>query len=513
MQTKMRRNDIKTSAYCILLTLLSLGPYLQTVTFDFVDFDDLLYIEYNAYVSSGLSMENILWAFRSFYASNWHPLTWISHMLDVQLFGLNPGWHHFVNALFHSINALLLFLALRQLTGFFWQSLAVAALFAVHPLHVESVAFIAERKDMLSTSFWMMTMLAYCCYSRQGGKGRYSLVVFLYAAGLMTKPMLVTLPFILLLIDYWPLERHSCCSTRFALRSFLWEKIPLFILSALSCWITITAQNRGDSLAPFTSVSILHNFQNALQAYVLYLWKMIWPVKLAAFYPMPDQFSWWLTLGSCLILIVVTVIAVRKRYEYPYLMFGWFWYLVTLLPVIGIVRVGNQAMADRYTYIPLVGIFIIVAYGISDISVRWPLRTWILPVISGVAITALATLTWIQVGYWKNGVTLFEHTLKVTTNNPIARHNLGVAMLNRRQNKVAIEHFRKALLLSPNFKQAYLNMGRAYTNLGESALAAQSYLNAIAVDPNYMEARYKLADSYIHSGRPDLANRVLFDYR
>lgn len=488
----------------LLLLLIPFALYARTFAFDFVDFDDFQYIIFNEHVSSGLSLENIAWAFRSMYASNWHPLTWISHMLDVQLFGANAGGHHLTNVLLHSTNTLLLFLVLRQLTGVFWRCFIVATLFAVHPLHVESVAFIAERKDLLSTSFWMLTMLAYTCHVRRGGKGRYLLLLLLYAAGLMAKPMLVTLPIVLLIIDYWPLGRAA---TGFLI--LLREKLPLFILSALSCIVTVVAQQRGESLAPLTSNSILGNTGNALVAYVHYLWKMVWPVRLGAFYPMPDHLAWWEITGSASILIVATIIVTRRFQSYPYLLAGWFWYIISLLPVIGIIQVGIQAAADRYTYIPLIGIFILLVWGMEDISKSWAFRRTVLAVIGCTTIVTLATATWFQEGYWKNGVTLFEHTLQVTSDNPFARHNLGVALMNRGRYLEAIDHFREVLQLAPDYKMAYLNMGHVYMKMGDPAHAIESYQNAIDIDPGFLKARQGLAKAYRQSGQPELAEATL----
>ncbi len=492
----------------LVLVLIPFVLYARTFAFDFVDFDDFQYIIFNEHVSSGLSLENIAWAFRSIYASNWHPLTWISHMLDVQFFGANAGRHHLTNVLFHSTNTLLLFLVLRQLTGAFWRCFVVATFFAVHPLHVESVAFIAERKDLLSTSFWMLTMLAYTSYVRRGGKGRYLLVLLLYTAGLMAKPMLVTLPLVLLIIDYWPLGRLQRVLDAKYLFLF-WEKLPLFILSALSCIVTVVAQHRGESLAPLTSNSILGNTGNALVGYVHYLWKMVWPVKLAAFYPMPNHLAWWEIAGSASILFFITIVVVRMFQSHPYLITGWFWYIISLLPVIGIIQVGIQASADRYTYIPLIGIFILLVWGMEDISKRWAFRSALLTVIGSTTIVTLAAATWFQEGYWKNGVALFEHTLQVTSDNPFARHNLGVALMNRGRYLEAIGHFREVLLLAPDYKMAYLNMGHVYMKMGDPIHAIESYQNAIDIDPGFLKARRGLAKAYSQSGQSELAEAVL----
>lgn len=505
-----RCNSKKTILLCLILAFIPVALYVQVIGFEFVDFDDFQYVTRNENVSAGFSLEHVAWAFSSLYASNWHPLTWLSHMLDVQLFGLKPGGHHLVNVLFHTINTVLLFLVLKRLTGKIMACAAVAALFAAHPLHVESVAFVAERKDVLSTMFWLLTMAAYVGYVRQQGLVRYLLVVACYTLGLMAKPMLVTLPFVLLLLDYWPLERLSVrektaagvCRAGVGFRRLLWEKRPLLALAAASCTVTMLAQDKSGSVQPF---EFLYNSSNALLSYLLYLQKTIWPTRLAVFYPLQEHIPWWEVTASALLLTAISFVTLRAARRHPYLLVGWLWYLGSLVPVIGIVQVGKQAMADRYTYIPLIGIFIMLVFGINEASARWRYRQALLRVAAGVVFAALAAVTWFQVGYWRNGVTLFEHAVNVTTGNYLAHHNLGVALMNKGRNVEAWRQFNEALRIKPDYKTAYYNLGNLSINMGDISRAIQAYKRAIGIDPDYIAAHKRLAEAYTRSGRHDLA--------
>ncbi len=360
----------------LLMIVVTFAVYWQVGGYQFVNFDDGKYIFENPHVRPGLTADGFIWAFTSTYASNWHPLTWLSHMLDVQLFGLDPGPHHLVNVLFHSINTVLLFLLLLRMTGAYWQSVFVAALFALHPLHVESVAWVAERKDVLSAFFWMVTLLLYAWYVKRPGPTRYLLTLCSFALGLMAKPMLVTLPIVLLLLDYWPLGRlqfgqaglltrkepASAAQKRFPW-SLLWEKAPFFALTAASSIVTIYAQHKGGAMSSIKVVPITFRFINALWAYVLYLAKMVWPVDLAVLYPLPITLTIAQGLFAGAFLGGVSFLVIRSAKRHPYFLVGWLWYLVTLVPVIGLVQVGSQSMADRYTYLPLIGIFIMLAWG------------------------------------------------------------------------------------------------------------------------------------------------------
>lgn len=485
----------------LLLTLLPLGLYFQTIQFDFVDFDDFLYVTRNEHVFSGISLKNISWAFSSMYASNWHPLTWLSHMLDVQIFGMDPAGHHFTNILFHTANTLLLFFALKGMTGAYWRSMVVAVLFAIHPLHVESVAFVAERKDVLSTFFMMLTMLAYLGYYRHPTIKRYLYVLTFYAMGLMAKPMLVSLPLILLLLDYWPLDRwrQRGGGASHPVYFFL-EKIPLFALAAASSTITIVAQDSGGSLGKLGFSELISNIANAMVAYVTYLFKMICPVGLAAFYPLQENIPWQVA-GSTLLLAGFSFICIHEKRKRPYLIVGWTWYLISLLPVIGILQVGKQAMADRYTYIPIIGIFIMLAWEACRISERLKFRRTVLITVSTSVVVVLSLLTWNQVGYWRNGITLFEHAVQTTAPSSVSRTNLGVALMNKGRYREAIQQFNVALQLDPEHQNAYYNLGTLYLKLGNFESAIIALNEALAIDPYDTEAHTKRDEAYKFLGR------------
>ena len=348
-------------AIYLFLTAASLLAYWQVIQCDFINFDDPAYVTENIHIRHGITMAAIRWAFTTGYAANWHPLTWMSHMLDVQLFGLNPRWHHLTNLLFHIGNTLLLFFVFHRMTKAPWQSAFVAALFALHPFHVESVAWVAERKDVLSAFFWMLTMAAYIYYVERPSLLRYSAVLVFFIFGLMAKPMLVTLPFVLLLLDYWPLRRLQGAGSgqgipqSFAFRPLLLEKLPLFALAALSCIVTYIVHREGGAVRSFEAFSPGVRIANAVVCYVIYAGKAIWPNDLAVFYPHPGAWPLWQVMGAVLLFGVITLTVIRTAKRFPYLTFGWLWFAVTLVPVIGIVQVGRQAMADRYTYIPLIG--------------------------------------------------------------------------------------------------------------------------------------------------------------
>ncbi len=374
---------------CLFLVLATLTVYWQVGNYEFVNFDDDKYIIENFHVQKGLTRDSVIWAFTATHVSNWHPLTWLSHMLDFQLYGLNPSGHHLTNVFFHLVNTLLLFLVLKLMTGALWRSGLVAALFAVHPLHVESVVWVAERKDVLSTLFWMLTLWAYLGYTKRPGVKRYLVILLAFALGLMAKPMLVTLPFVLLLLDYWPLKRIELGQSAIGLPAasqpstiankpgaqafrLLLEKTPMFVLAAVSSVVTFIVQKSGGAVGALETYPFKIRMANALLSYVIYLKKMIWPQNLAVFYPHPGQsLPMWQAAGAGLLLVVVSIAVIRAGRRYPYLPVGWLWYVGTLVPVIGLVQVGDQAMADRYTYVSLIGLFIVVAWGVPDVARSW----------------------------------------------------------------------------------------------------------------------------------------------
>ena len=421
---------------CLILLVITFSVYWQIHTFDFIRFDDDQYVYGNPHVKTGVTMNNVIWAFTAFHSCNWHPLTWISHMIDCQFFGLNPGPHHVVNLAFHIINTLLLFLVFKKMTGGLWQSAFVAALFALHPLHVESVAWIAERKDVLSAFFWMLTIFVYEKYARRPTVVRYFFVFLFFALGLMSKPMVVTLPFVLLLMDLWPLKRirinhppdgKSTHQINIMYRLIL-EKIPLFFLSAISSVITFYAQKSGQSVANLNLIPIHTRIANSLVSYATYIESMIWPTKLGVLYPYVFQQPVWKIMGACLIVIFISLLSVTTIRKIPYFFVGWLWYLGTLIPVIGLVQVGRQAMADRYTYIPFIGLFIIFAWGMSDFYGKIQKSRIAFASSAMIIVTVLTIVTWKQIGYWKNSILLFEHTLAVTSDNYLIHNNLGLVL-------------------------------------------------------------------------------------
>jgi len=502
---------------CLLLILAIILSYWQVKNFDFVGYDDQDYVTENSYVQKGLTVESIIWAFTAFHSANWHPLTWLSHMLDCELYGLNPGAHHWTNLIFHMANTILVFLVLELMTGKIWRSAFVAALFALHPLHVESVAWISERKDVLSTFFGLLTIYAYCRYVDKSGFKNYLAVVIFLSLGLMAKPMLVTFPFVLLLLDFWPLKRfqikndlfsHSETTTCYGSKRFdqlILEKIPLFIPVVVSCTLTFFAQKSGGAVQALGSLSLKDRLANALVSYVNYVLKMFWPSKLAVFYPYPVNALPALKIfGVVLLIICACFLAIRTANKYPYIIIGLFWYLGTLVPVIGLVQVGEQSMADRYTYIPLIGLFIIVAWGISDLFKKWHHRKIYLSLIAMMILSALTVRTYFQIRYWKNGVTLFEHAIKVTQNNYKAHNNLAAA-LNPKDLDRAIFHFKEALRIHPKYVTALCNLGLALYNKGKYEEAALYFTKAIHIDPQKTDTRMDLANIYFLQAKPEKA--------
>jgi Flp pilus assembly protein TadD len=514
----------------VALVLATLGVYWQVNHHEFILFDDPSYITENPHVNTGLSPANIEWAFSTAHAYNWHPLTWISHMLDCQFFGLKSGSPHLVNVFLHCLNAVLLFLVFHRMTQAIWRSAFVAALFALHPLHVESVAWAAERKDVLSTLFWMLTMGAYVFYVEHPNTKRYLITLAFFALGLLAKPMLVTLPFVLLLLDYWPLGRLE--SSRNAekksavpdagdarkrkkksrkraaeetppagkpanfnkvwsmIRPLLREKVPFIFLSAISCVITIYAQQR--IVKPLELYPFPTRLANALVSYVTYLLKMIYPVHLAVFYPYTaDKLAFWQVAGAALLLIAITILSIwflRK----PYLTMGWLWYLGTLVPVIGLVQVGLQAMADRYTYIPLIGIFIMITWGIPELLHNLFYRKKLMVTVGAIVLLILSTFTYAQISYWKNDLTLFQHAVEVTTENYWAHYNLGLSLAKQKEYDRAFDHFRETIRIKPSEPDAYNNIGIILAKRGELKEAVHYFSEALRRDSGNQGARTNL---------------------
>ena len=502
---------------CLGLVAVTWAIFGQTLAHDFVNFDDHVYVYENPIVIRGLSTEGIIGAFTHTHARNWHPLTTLSHMLDCQLYGLNAGSHHLTNVILHTISVLLLFLVLKQMTGGLWQSAFVAALFAIHPLHVESVAWIAERKDVLSAVFFMLTLAAYARYARAPSAARYLLVALLFAFGLMSKPMLVTLPFVLLLLDYWPLGRIGDHKSEVGsrLRRLLTEKVPLFALSALSCIATLLTQRQDPNT--IDQLPFLWRLNNSFVSYVTYIWQMLWPARLAVFYPHPNDRLLLLEVTAAIaFLVVVSLLVTYLRWTKPYLVTGWFWYLGMLVPVIGFVQVGEQAHADRYTYLPQIGLYIMIAWTVSDLLLESTSRGHraLVGVITAIAIVSLGVRGLGQASYWKNSETLWNHTLAVTGENDVAHNNLGFLFLRRGELDKAISEFQAALDTRSRNTQPHYSLGAALiqSNLGNALArkqlwdAAVDHLQeAVRLRPDYADAYFNLGSVLFQQGRIDQA--------
>ncbi len=483
-------------AICIFLAVSTFAVYSQVQDHEFINYDDDKYVTNNEYVKAGFTRDSVGWALTTSYNSNWHPMTWLSHMLDAQLFGPNSKGHHLTNLLFHIANVLLLFLVLLRMTGALWQSGFVAALFALHPLNVESVAWVAERKNVLSTFFWLLTMWAYIRYAQKTNLKRYSLVILFFAMGLMSKPMLVTLPFVLLLLDYWPLRRLQS-DRRTAISRLVYEKIPLLVLVAGSVVTTLTVQKMGGALGSLNAFPIQERVINALVSYWLYLQKMIWPGGLAIFYAHPENtLSVWKGLATAALLALVTTAAIRLARRAPYFAVGWFWYLGTLIPVIQLVQTGSIAMADRYAYVPLIGIFIIIAWGLPELLAKWRLRSRILTIAAGIWISTLMLMTWNQVSHWKNSITIFSHAIEVTDieypDFLLAHNNLANALLAEGRTGKAISHYKMAINLMPDYAVNHNHLANALFAEQKTEEAISHFKMAIELMPDYAIAHNNL---------------------
>jgi Tfp pilus assembly protein PilF len=542
---------------CLFLALITFALYWPVRHFEFNNYDDAQYLTENPYVQNGLTSASIKWAFTSRYAANWHPLTWLSHLLDIKLYGFNAGGHHFTNLLFHVASTILLFLLLRQYTGALWRSAFVAALFAWHPLHVESVAWVAERKDVLSAFFWMLTLLAYGKYaqdqSRRAGNSPppdgvnlyFVLAVASFALGLMAKPMVVNLPLILLLLDYWPLKRLSGprsavtpaatsdslpAPRQLTLVAAITEKVPFIVLAAVSCLITFLVQKRYGAVRELSNFPMSERIANALVSYATYLAKIFWPARLAIPYPYEHNLPALEIIGAALVLLAVSTLALYLIKSHPPLFVGWLWFIISLIPVIGLVQVGGEPMADRYTYVPSIGIFIIVAWVILPrLDTGWPARNPITFSLASFVLVACLVTTSRQITYWNNSISLWTHAIAVTKDNATAHCNLGAALFARGNIGDAIEHERISLKINPDNPEAennlgwflgrqgkwaeavphfraaadsrikrdkfYLNLGLAYLNTGKPDDAVPQFRRFISLNPNFAFAHACLADA------------------
>ncbi len=484
----------------VVLVLAAVIAFEQVRHNEFISYDDNVYVTENSYVKAGVTGESVIWAFTTSHSANWHPLTWLSHMLDCELFGLNPLGHHLTNLLFHIANSLLLFWVLKRATGAVWRSVFVAAVFGLHPLHVESVAWVAERKDVLSGLFWMLTMAAYIRYTERPGAARYLFVVLSLALGLMAKPMLVTLPFVLLLLDYWPLGRSKSFGTtsdnKLPLARLVVEKIPLLILTAVSCVITFIVQQSAGAVKEGQHFSIGIRLANAVVSYAAYLCKMFYPSRLAVLYPHPGCMSAlanWQFIVSLLILVVVSAFIIYTARRYRYLAVGWLWYLGTLVPVIGFVQVGWQAMADRYTYLPSIGIFIIVTWGAGELCSKWGVGKIRLGIFAVLILAALLVRTRIQLQHWRDSLTLFEHSVKVTKSNPMMHYSLALVYQSQGELDKAIGQYYQALQLRAHHINVHYNLGIALLQQARLKEAVDCFVKAVQTKPDSADAFNNLA--------------------
>jgi tetratricopeptide (TPR) repeat protein len=488
---------------------MTLVAYWPLPRCDFINFDDPNYVLENAHVQAGLTWSGVAWAFRAGHASNWHPLTWLSHMLDCQIYGLKAGGHHATNLLFHLGDTLLLFFVLKRMTGTLWRSAFVAGLFALHPLHVESVAWIAERKDVLSTFFWFLTLWAYARYVGESkiqsprARAYYALSLVLFALGLMSKPMLVTLPCLLLLLDYWPLRRFETTARQFdpsRLRPLFYEKLPFFALALAASVVTFRVQSASGAVRALDYIPLDSRLLNAIVAYSSYIQKMFWPADLSIHYLLPKSWpSSQLTMAAVLLAgISAAVIWLGRR---PYLLVGWLWFLGTLVPVIGLVQVGSQAMADRYTYVPMIGLFLMTVWGVSDLTQGWRGGKMVSGLAGVLVITSCAVATRLQLQHWRNGRTVFEHALEVSPDNHIAHNNLGSALAADGNLTDAKAHYVEALRYYPSFPNALYNLARAQADQNQFEEAITNYQRALELQPEMIEALNNLA--WIRAANPD----------
>jgi tetratricopeptide (TPR) repeat protein len=516
LEVSAAQADDNTSPWllALLLAVITVCAYWPTFSNGFLNYDDNGYVTQNTHLQPGITLKNISWAFHSTIMANWHPLTWISHMADVQFFGLHPAGHHASSLILHAVNVVLLFFLLRAATGFLWRSFFVAALFALHPLNVECVAWISERKSLLCTLFFFLALFAYGWYVRKPGIGRYAVVTAMFVLGLLAKPMIVTLPFVLLLLDYWPLNRLPLPGAAGETANFfktLWrlalEKAPLLLFSAGSAVITVVAQSLANTVAVSGTYSLRVRLVNALWSYLLYLLKAIWPLRLAIFYPHQEgSLPLWKAAAGLAAILGVTYFCIRHTRE-RYHLAGWLWYLGCMVPVIGLVQVGRQAMADRYAYTPLLGIFVLVVWWIAEYSAKWANRVEVLGATAAVALIFFGVLTWRQTTYWKDSLTLFNHALEITPNNFIAENNLGEAYLQSGRPDLAFDHFLRATQEKPRYGLAHYNLGIILAQQNRRAEAKQEFEAGIEFGQDNAE----IASSYHNLGIVLLGERQFTD--
>ena len=487
-----RALDAAISAVLLVLVFLVYVPVRQ---FQFTSLDDPQYVSANPIVQQGLTAEGVRWAFTFGSSFYWHPLTWLSHMLDVELFGMNPGPHHVMSVVLHTLSTVLLFLALRRMTGLAWRSAFVAALFAIHPLHVESVAWIAERKDVLSTFFLMAALYAYAAYVETPRLSRRVLVAAMFTLGLLAKPMIATFPFVLMLLDYWPLNRSAK-----GWLNLVAEKLELFVLAAASVVATILSQRGSSAVVALESLSLPARVGNALVSYLLYMRDMFWPARLAAFYPLAAPPAI-VAIIAAVILVAITVGVILLRHRLPFLVTGWLWFLGTLVPVIGLVQAGDQGRADRFTYVPLIGLFIALTWLCVFAADKWKVENGARTAAAVAVVAAFVFVTRQQLMYWKDDLSLWERAVSVTSGNYRAEEHFGVALTDRGRLAEGIQHYEAALRIWPEYPEAHNNLGAAFMDQGRHADAVREFAAAVKAKPGDPNYRYNLAVALDAQGR------------
>ncbi len=500
-----------TLVVCLLLAAVTAISFWEVGGHQFVNYDDNCYVTDNRVVQAGVTGEGLKWAFCRLQGEHtyWHPLSWVSHMVDCQLFGLRPAGHHLVNLLFHLLNTILVFLVFRRLTGAFWRCAVLAGLFALHPLQVDTVAWVAERKNLLSACFWLLTMWAYVRYTERPGAARYVAVLVLYALGLMCKPVLVTLPLVLLLLDYWPLRRFELAAPQATVRAFGrlgWEKAPLLLLAGASCLITMASHTRLGAFGGGPALPMHLRIENALVSYVRYIGKTIFPTNLAVLYPYPDAWPMWVVALCSLVLILVSGLALWAVRSRPYLFVGWLWFLGVLVPFIGVVQAGEQAMADRFMYLPILGLFLVVIWGADDLpGAAWPQRRRCLAGAAALAIAGCVVLTGLQLRHWQDSESLFRHAIEVTSGNYTAYDGLGAALDARGRTDEALACYAESVRLKPRYAEGQYDFGSLLMRMGRLDEAVRHLTAAVQANPAFAHAHINLGNALLHQGKLDQA--------